>query len=285
MGAIDLDWQQLVSHESPEPARATQVLPPAAALKRHTLCLSSTTAWVACFFSIILTLLTSSTSVTAAESVDYLKQIKPVLAERCYACHGALKQEGGLRLDTAKFAIEGGDSGAAITPGEPLASLLVQRVTATDEAERMPGEGQPLKPEQIAALQTWIAQQAPAPADEQPEQDPRDHWAFRPIVRPIVPQVANSVWVRTPIDAFIAQKHEQSGLTPQVEASRELLVRRLYLDLIGLPPTVEEVKQIGVESGDGQYDLLVDRLLADPRHGERWGRHWMDICATAIGGV
>lgn len=227
--------------------------------------------------TLLIVLMFFGTSVAAAtEPVDYLKQIKPLLAERCFACHGALKQEGGLRLDTAKFAMEGGDSGAAVTPGDPDESLIIQRVTATDESERMPVEGQPLKPEQIAVLQAWIAQQASAPADEQPEQDPREHWAFQPIVRPVVPQPANSTWVRNPIDAFVAQKHEQDGLTPQVETSRDLLVRRIYLDLVGLPPTEEELSQIDA-TGDDWYEPLVDRLLADPRHGERWARHWMDI--------
>ena len=163
----------------------------------------------------------------AAEQVDYLQQIKPVLAERCYACHGALKQEAGLRLDTAALAIKGSENGPVILPGDAAASVLIQRVTAKDESERMPPIGEPLHPEQIAALRTWIATKAIAPADEQPESDPREHWAFRPIVRPAVPAVANAKWVRNPIDAFIARQHEQHGLTPQAEAPREVLMRRL----------------------------------------------------------
>ena len=213
----------------------------------------------------------------AEEPIDYLRQIKPVLAERCFACHGAFKQESGLRLDTAALAIQGGDGGSAITPGDAAGSHLIQRVTASDLSERMPPEGEPLKSEQIATLRAWITQNAPAPADELPEPDPRDHWAFRPIVKPQVPQLTNSVWVRNPIDAFITQKHEQLDLMPQVEAPREVLVRRLYLDLVGLPPTEEELTQLDADSADGWYDRLVQRLLEDPRHGERWARHWMDI--------
>ena len=213
----------------------------------------------------------------ADEHVDYLKHIKPVLAERCFACHGALKQEAGLRLDTAALAIKGGESGPAIMPGKAAESLLIQRVTSTDESERMPGEGQPLKPDQIAVLKAWIDQNAKAPADEQAERDPRDHWSFRPIVRPPVPQIASSAWVRNPIDAFVAERHEQLGLTPQAEAPRAVLVRRLCLDLVGLPPTTEELTSVDADTTDDWYEHFVKRLLADPRHGERWARHWMDI--------
>ena len=213
----------------------------------------------------------------ADEQVDYLQQIKPVLAERCYACHGALKQQSGLRLDTAASAIQGGDTGPAITPGDADASLLLQRVTASEESDRMPPEGEPLKPEQIAALRAWIAQSAPSPADERPERDPREHWAFRPIVRPPLPEVANAAWVRNPIDAFIAQKHEQHGLIPQDEAAREVLLRRLCFDLIGLPPAYDELAQLDADRSDSRYEQLVRQLLDDPRHGERWARHWMDI--------
>jgi mono/diheme cytochrome c family protein len=213
----------------------------------------------------------------ADEPVDYLKQIKPILAERCFACHGALKQKGRLRLDTAALAIKGGKSGSAIKPGDPAGSLLVQRVTAADEADRMPADGKPLTPAQIEILTRWIAQEAKAPANEEAEKDPREHWAFKPCVRPPVPVVANAKWVRNPLDAFIALQHEKHGLKPQPEAPRAILVRRLYLDLVGLPPSPEELRRLDQEKDDGWYERLVDQLLADPRHGERWGRHWMDI--------
>jgi hypothetical protein len=225
----------------------------------------------------LLTLLVGSASFAKAESIDYLAKIKPLLAHRCYACHGALKQESGLRLDTAASAIKGGDSGPAVTPGDPASSLLIERVSATDVSERMPPEGKPLEPEEIAALRAWIAENAKAPPDETPERDPRDHWAFRPIKRPTAPESSNSQGIRNPIDAFIAEKHRQRGLTPQAEAPREVLVRRLYLDLIGLPPTENELAQVDETAGESWYELLVDRLMNDPRHGERWARHWMDI--------
>ena len=213
----------------------------------------------------------------AEDRVDYAQQIKPIFTKHCVACHGVLKQEAGLRLDTGAFAVRGGDAGAAVTPGDAAASRLIARVTATDPAERMPHDEAPLKPEQIAALRAWIAQGAKSPADEQPERDPREHWAFRPVVRPTVPQLVDSAWVRNPIDAFIAADHGRQGLTPQVEATRSELIRRLYLDLIGVPPSLDELSLIDADSEVGWDERLAKRLLEDPRHGERWARHWMDI--------
>jgi len=213
----------------------------------------------------------------AGEQVDYERDVKPIFAARCFACHGALKQEGGLRLDTGASARRGGDSGEAIAPGDAEGSLLVARVTAEDISERMPPEGEPLEPEQAAVLAAWIAQGADSPADEKPETDPREHWAFRPVVRPSVPQPADDGWGRNPIDAFIADYQNRHGLVPQVEATRAELVRRLYLDLVGLPPTFEELASVDADQSADWYERLADRLLYDPRHGERWARHWMDI--------
>ena len=227
-------------------------------------------------------LLSSAASLLANDRVDYLKQIKPVLRERCFACHGALKQEGGLRLDTAALAIKGGESGAVIKPGDAAASLLLKRVTATDESERMPPEGEPLKPEQIEALRSWITQKAEAPADEQPERHPREHWSFKTPVRPTVPQieqpsVEQARWQRNPIDAFIAHEHRQRGIVPQPEADRRVWLRRVSLDLIGLPPTTAELDAFVADQSPEAHDKLVTRLLDSPQYGQRWGRHWMDI--------
>jgi mono/diheme cytochrome c family protein len=213
----------------------------------------------------------------AEDAIDYTKRIKPVLQARCVACHGVLKQKGGLRLDTAALALRGGKNGAAIKPGDAESSALIERVSAADESERMPPEGEPLKPAEIAALRTWIAQGASAPADEQPERDPREHWAFRTPVRPAVPAVANSEWAKNPIDAFIAREHEERGLTAQRPADKRVWLRRVSLDLIGLPPTREELDAFDADDSAGAYDCVVTRLLASPQYGERWGRHWMDI--------
>src|SRR4051812_3920598 len=166
----------------------------------------------------------------AAEPVDYLKQVKPLLKARCFACHGPLKQESGLRLDSAPLMRKGGGGGPALKPGDPAASHLLQRVSATNPAQRMPPDGDPLKAEEIALLRAWIQQNAPAPADEKAESDPRDHWAFKPVRKPAVPKVKLKAWVRNPLDAFLAQRYEQKGLKPQPEAPRLVQIRRLYLD-------------------------------------------------------
>ena len=215
----------------------------------------------------------------ASQLAIYSEKIRPLLAEQCFSCHGGLKQEAGLRLDTVALMAEGGESGAAIVKGDPDNSLLFERVSDPDPASRMPpeGEGVPLSAEQLALLSNWIKAGCPAPPNEKPEADPRDHWAFQPRVRPEVPAVKNTAWVRNPIDAFLAHKHEQAGITPQPEAPRHVLVRRLYVDLIGLPPQPEELAAIQADTSPDWYEKLVERLLADPRHGERWGRHWMDV--------
>jgi hypothetical protein len=209
----------------------------------------------------------------------YTGKIRPLLAERCFSCHGGLKQEAGLRLDTVGLMLEGGESGSVITKGDPATSLILERVRDPEPASRMPpeGEGEPLSAEQLAMLSGWIKAGCPAPADEKPEADPRDHWAFQPRVRPAVPAVKNAAWVKNPIDAFLAHRHEEAGIAPQPEAPRHVLVRRLYIDLIGLPPQPEELAAIQADTAPDWYETLVEKLLADPRHGERWGRHWMDV--------
>ncbi len=209
--------------------------------------------------------------------VDYAKQIKPILQARCYACHGVLKQAAGLRLDTAGLTIKGGDSGPAIEPGKTDDSELFIRISSKDEAERMPPEGEPLKPEEIALFKAWIEQGAKAPPDEQPERDPRDHWSFKTPVRPAVPVVENAAWVKNPIDAFIAAEHQKRKLKPQPAASKQVWLRRVSLDLIGLPPTREQLDAFLADKSDQAYDTVVTRLLDSPQYGERWGRHWMDI--------
>ncbi|VTS04963.1 PSD1 and planctomycete cytochrome C domain-containing protein [Tuwongella immobilis] len=214
---------------------------------------------------------------TIRAEIDYLKQIKPILLERCYACHGVLKQEGNLRLDTAIFGQKGGDSGPAWKAGKPDASLLLERITEAEEADRMPPEGEPLKPQEIALIRDWIAQGAKAPADEKPETDPKQHWAFQPPVRPAIPTVNDPRWQGNPIDALIAAQREARGLVPQPASNRHLWIRRVTLDLIGLPPTDAEITTFVNDSSPNAYEKVVDRLLASPHYGERWGRHWMDI--------
>ncbi|MFO0891647.1 MAG: DUF1553 domain-containing protein [Isosphaeraceae bacterium] len=212
--------------------------------------------------------------------VDYTHDVKPLLSKRCYACHGALKRSSGLRLDTVGLIRKGGDSGPAIMPGNSEESLLTEAVTGR-EGWKMPpeGEGSPLSDQEIATVRSWIDAGAPGPADESPQPDPRRHWSFRPPTRPAVPQLSGGRgdWVRNPIDAFLAERHLQRGLTPAPPARPGDLIRRVALDLTGLLPTPEEVRAFAANPTDRAYEEIVDRLLASPQYGERWGRHWMDV--------
>lgn len=216
-----------------------------------------------------------SVVVASAGANDYLTKIKPVLRERCYACHGALKQEAGLRLDTVALMTKGGDSGAAIKAGDATSQILAK--ISAGEGERMPPEGEPLKAAEIAAIRTWILDGAKSPDGEQPERDPRDHWAFKAPVRPEIPKVKNEAWQKNPIDAFIAAEYEKRKLTPQKSTDKRLWLRRVSLDLVGLPPTVEEQNAFLADDSTDAYDKVVNRLLESPQYGERWGRHHMDI--------
>jgi hypothetical protein len=212
--------------------------------------------------------------VAAAEPVDYLRDVKPVFKERCFGCHGAVKQKGKLRLDTAALLRKGGRHGPPVVPGDAAGSLLVERVTDPEAGTRMPPEGKPLTERQIALLKAWIDQGARAPTSEKPEEDPLHHWAFRKPVRPSVPTHA---WGRNPIDAFLADGHARYRLAPSPAAERPTLLRRVYLDLIGLPPTREELHAFLADPSPDAYEKVVEQLLASPRYGERWGRNWMDV--------
>jgi hypothetical protein len=228
--------------------------------------------------AVVVSLLLAPAAPTG-ERVDYLRAVKPVLTARCFACHGALQQKAGLRLDTVALMEKGGDGGPVVVPGQSARSLLVDHVMARNGARRMPpaSEGDPLKPGEIALIASWIDQGASGPADEKAEADPREHWAFKVPVRPALPKVKNAAWPHNPIDAFVAARHEKEGLTPRPQADRRLLLRRVYLDLVGLPPTRQEVADFLADGSPDAYEKVVDRLLASPRHGERWGRHWMDV--------
>ena len=217
--------------------------------------------WI-CFFS-------------GAGAADYLSEIKPLLREKCLACHGSLKQKAGLRLDTAELIRKGGKSGPALVVGKPGESIIMQRVRHAGKDERMPQEAAALSIEEIDLLSDWIAAGASAPANEKPEADPADHWSFRKIERPALPTVDGPV--RNEIDHFILAKLKEKKLTPAKPASKQVLLRRLYLDLAGVPPTREELHAFLDDTSSTAYETVVDRLLADPRYGERWGRHWMDV--------
>lgn len=196
--------------------------------------------------------------------VDYSKDIKPVLRERCYACHGALKQKAQLRLDTVKNMRVAG-----ILQADDNGSIeLLRRLRTADLDERMPPEGHALTPEQIASIARWLEEGAPAPENERGEDDPLEHWAFQKIIRSAPPSIPG---IRHPVDAFLAAKRDNQGLTSQSPAHRSIAIRRLHLNLTGLPPTEREL------ADSRPWEEIVEDLLRSPHHGERWGRHWMDI--------
>jgi mono/diheme cytochrome c family protein len=210
--------------------------------------------------------------------VDYAAQVKPVLASRCYACHGALKQQHGLRLDTASFMRKGGKHGPVIVADKPDKSRLIERITAPHESDRMPPEGEPLKPEQIAAITAWIKQGAPAPSNEQPEFDPRDHWAFKPPVKSMLPKIGNrQSAIGNPVDSFLEATRRKQPLVAAPPADKSIWLRRVTLDLIGLPPTLAELREFEADTSPQAREKVVERLLASPHYGERWGRHFLDI--------
>ncbi len=220
----------------------------------------------------------------AGEPLDYLRDIKPILAQHCYECHGARKQKSGLRLDTAAAVLRGGNSGPAMVPGKSDASKLMKAVTGADDTPRMPYKKPPLTARQIALLKGWIDQGANAPANElaeTPTSAKSKHWAFQAPVRPPAPAVRNQGWARNPIDRFILARLEKEGISPSPEADRATLIRRLSLDLLGLPPSIEEVDEFLADSRPDAYERLVDRILGSPHYGERWGRHWLDLARYA----
>lgn len=211
----------------------------------------------------------------AADEVDYVRDVKPILKTRCFRCHGPLITESGLRLDTKALALKGGESGPALTPGNPATSELVRRITG-DNDSRMPPEGDRLAAAEVETLRKWIAAGAISPADETAE-DPRAHWSFQPVERPERPSVGDAEWSRNPIDAFVHRKHQAAKLVARPAVDRHVLLRRVYLDLIGLPPSREQLQEFLVDTSPQAYAKVVDHLLASPHYGERWGRHWLDV--------
>lgn len=207
-----------------------------------------------------------------ALAVDFGRDIQPILAKRCYSCHGPDKDKGGLRLNDRKAALAELDSGErAIVPGKPDDSALVVRVESTDPGERMPPTGKPLSKEEITLLKKWIADGA----------EWQQHWAFRAPQPQSPPRVKNEAWVRNPIDNFILAKLEEHNLQPALPAEKAALLRRAYYDLTGLPPSLAEVDAFLADSSPDAFEKVVDRLLASERYGEHWARHWLDLVRYA----
>lgn len=223
-------------------------------------------------------------SAFSAEPVDFATQIKPVLQRYCVSCHGSETVESGFRADFGSLLLEGGDRGAAVVAGNAEKSLLYRVLVSDDDISQMPFEQPRLSDEQIALIKDWIDQGARSAADDRPAQDGRpvsDHWAFQPVVRHPLPSVSHTDWPLNAIDVFVLARLEAEGLQPSSEADRSTLIRRLYLDLLGVLPTPEATQRFVNDDGPLAYERLVDRLLASPRYGERWGRHWLDIARYA----
>lgn len=216
----------------------------------------------------------------AAEPVDFARDVRPIFAKRCVGCHGPKKHEGGLRLDLRRTTFQGGDSGPAFVPGTSTGEAL-KRMVSKDEKLRMPLHEEPMPANELATLQAWAEQGAKWP-DELAGQDPAaNHWAFRTIKHPAVPSVRDRSRVRNPIDALLLAQLEASRFSFAPEADRRTLVRRLFLDLQGLPPPLGEIERFVQDASPNSYERLVDRLLASPHFGERWGRHWLDLARYA----
>jgi hypothetical protein len=218
------------------------------------------------------------------EQLDFFEnKIRPVLSQNCYKCHSvnSEKVKGGLLLDSREATLRGGDNGPAVVPSHPDKSLLIQAVRYTDADLQMPPKKQ-LSAEQIADLEKWVQMGAPDPrtattAQKEWKDSSKDWWAWQPLTKPTVPAPKDENWAQTPVDNFILAKLDAKGLTPNPIADKRTLIRRATFDLIGLPPTPEEVEAFINDKSPEAFAKVVDRLLASPHYGERWGRHWLDV--------
>ncbi len=235
---------------------------------------------------------------TAAQTEFFENKVRPVLSKHCYKCHSAeaTKVKGGLLLDARDGVLKGGDSGPAIVPGDAEKSLLIKSIRHTDPDLQMPPKGEKLSDAQIADLVTWVKMGAPDPRSgvaSAKTPGSKDHWAFKLVGRPNVPvssgsvisnqsgaavsSITGSLITENPIDAFILSKLDEQGMKPSPPADQRTLIRRVYFDLIGLPPSPQEVQAFLDDSSPEAFARVVDRLLAMPQYGERWGRHWLDV--------
>jgi hypothetical protein len=244
---------------------------------------------------------TAGATVTTEPTKEQLEffeaKVRPILLDRCYSCHSIEqgKSKGGLTLDSKPGWEKGGEDGPAIKPGDVNESLLIKAIGYADPDLQMPPKGEKLTDAQIATLTEWVKMGAPDPRTGPKDinaklsglsDKARMHWAYQPVVKPEVPSSPNNTWCKTPVDAFILQKLESNGMTPNKPASKEALIRRAYYDLIGLPPTPYEVADFLKDNTPGAFAKVVDKLLASPQYGERWGRHWLDTArySDTIGG-
>ncbi len=231
----------------------------------------------------IVALSISSVAAITPDGLEFFeKRVRPVLAERCYECHGEKKQKGGLRLDYSAAVLNGGDSGPALVPGEPDQSRLIKAISWTDPEFQMPPKNK-LSANEIAALTDWVKMGAPDPRTNLQTQGTSlspfktNHWAYQPLKKVAPPQPSDSRWARKSLDRFILARLETKSVLPNPDAAPATLLRRAYFDLVGLPPTPEQLLEFETDPSPGAFARVVDRLLASPEFGERWGRHWLDV--------
>jgi hypothetical protein len=224
----------------------------------------------------------SGSPAASANKVDFTNDIQPILSQKCLSCHGPRKQEGHLRWDNKENALAGGEKGPDIIFGNSARSRVIEMVTSTDPDVIMPQKGDPLTAEQVGLLRAWIDQGAQWPASASVQiVDGRNHWAFKPPIRPPLPDVKTRKWPRNPIDYFVLARLETEKIEPSPEADRPTMLRRLSLDLTGLPPTIGEIQDFVSDRSPDAYDRQVERLLASPHYGECWARHWLDAAHYA----
>ena len=230
--------------------------------------------------SIALSLLFTALPLVAQTPEEHFAtQVKPLLDAKCAACHSAQLGSGGLRLVSRQALLSGGNRGASIVPGDPDASVLIQAVRQSGDLKMPPGGK--LEPAEIATLEKWVADGAVWPGADEAAKPGADHWSFRPIAKPEPPSAAHPDLARNPIDRFVQARLAKDNLAPSPEADRATLIRRVSLDLTGLPPSPAEVDAFVADASPDAYDKLVETLLASPHFGERWGRHWLDIAHYA----
>ncbi len=248
-------------------------------------------------FSWLLAALASTGLAPAAEptraQLDFFEgRIRPVLADKCYKCHSAQseKVKGGLLLDSREDLLKGGKTGPAIVSGDPDKSLLIEAIRYTNEDLQMPPKGEKLSTAQIADLTAWVKMGAPDPRRKSATaktglnddgDSGKHHWAWQPLKKPAVPESKSATLAATPVDNFIHAKLEANGLKPSAAADRRTLLRRATFDLTGLPPTQKEIDEFLNDKTSAAFATVVDRLLASPQYGERWGRYWLDIARYA----
>jgi mono/diheme cytochrome c family protein len=229
---------------------------------------------------------TSASPVAAHQQVSqegiFAAEIRPILAARCYSCHGPELQQNGLRLDSLAALMNGSANGKVVIPGDSEKSPLVRRALGLDRP-KMPYGGPPLPADDVELIRKWIDQGASGPDSAGPIAVPKPvkHWAYVKPVRPDLPELNDAAWCRNPIDNFVLTRLEKEGLKPSPEAGKEMLIRRVSLDLIGLPPTLEEVDAFLADHNPQAYEKVVDRLLASPHFGERWAGAWLDLARYA----